>query len=158
MKAVADLAGKGAGLTLGGRYVLPTLALLALLGLGLHLSGWSLKDRARDPGYARTSQHGLFSVALEPEGGRIKPDKVHSWLLTLKTATGTPVEYAAIDISGGMPGHRHGLPTSPQATDYLGKGRYRIDGLKFTMDGWWQVRIAVSAAAGTDTVVFDVVL
>ena len=158
MKAAAESAGKQTGLTFGWRYVLPMLALLAVLGLALHFSGWSAKDGGRAPGYAGTSQNGLFSVALEPEGDPVKPDKVHSWLLTLKTAAGTPVEYAAIDISGGMPGHRRGLPTSPQATDYLGKGRYRIDGLKFTMDGWWQVRVAVSAAAGTDTVVLDVVL
>ncbi|TIW92933.1 MAG: auxin-binding protein, partial [Mesorhizobium sp.] len=36
--------------------------------------------------------------------------------------------------------------------------RYRIDGLKFTMSGWWQLRFAISAAAGSDTVVFNIVL
>ncbi|TIX45261.1 MAG: auxin-binding protein, partial [Mesorhizobium sp.] len=81
-----------------------------------------------------------------------------AWLLTLKTVKGDPVEGAAIAVSGGMPQHNHGLPTSPQATDYLGEGRYRIDGLKFTMSGWWQLRLAISAAAGSDTVVFNVVL
>ncbi len=65
---------------------------------------------------------------------------------------------AAIDISGGMPQHDHGLPTSPQVADYLGQGRYRIDGVKFTMAGWWQLHLAISAAAGSDTVVFNVVL
>ena len=57
-----------------------------------------------------------------------------------------------------MPQHNHGLPTSPQATDYLGDGRYRIEGLKFTMTGWWQLRFAISAPAGSDTVVFNVML
>ncbi|TIW70579.1 MAG: auxin-binding protein, partial [Mesorhizobium sp.] len=48
--------------------------------------------------------------------------------------------------------------TSPQATDYLGEGRYRIDGVKFTMSGWWQLHFGISAAAGSDSVVFNVVL
>ena len=84
--------------------------------------------------------------------------ELQSWLLTLKTAAGAPVEGAAIIVSGGMPQHNHGLPTSPQATDYLGEGRYRIDGVKFTMSGWWQLRFAISAAAGSDSVVFNIVL
>jgi hypothetical protein len=93
-----------------------------------------------------------------PESGAIKTGVLQSWLLTLKTASGSPVEFAAIDISGGRPRQAHGLPTSPQATDYLGQGRYRVEGLKFTVSGWWQLRLAISAAAGSDTVVFNVVL
>ncbi|TGT35104.1 FixH family protein, partial [Mesorhizobium sp. M8A.F.Ca.ET.167.01.1.1] len=97
---------------------------------------------------------GLFVASFEPERGVIRQGELQSWLLTLKTAAGAPVEGAAITVSGGMPQHNHGLPTSPQATDYLGEGRYRIDGIKFTMSGWWQLRFAISAAAGSDSVVF----
>jgi hypothetical protein len=57
-----------------------------------------------------------------------------------------------------MPQHDHGLPTSPQATEYLGGGRYRIEGIEFTMRGWWQLRFGISAAAGSDSVVFNIVL
>jgi hypothetical protein len=140
---------------------LPFVALLTMLGAvvtGAYLTGWVGSGAEAELRRAKTSQHGLFLVSLVPEDGRIRPGEVHSWLLTLKTAAGAPVEYAAIDISGGMPQHRHGLPSSPQATAYLGNGRYRIGGLKFTMDGWWQLRVAISAAAGSDTVVFNIVL
>ena len=95
---------------------------------------------------------------FEPERGVVRQGELQSWLLTLKTAAGAPVEGAAITVSGGMPQHDHGLPTSPQATDYLGQGRYRIDGVKFTMSGWWQLHFGISAAAGSDSVVFNVVL
>lgn len=142
------------------RYVLGVLGLAAVLGGILGFAYLSGLGRLGGPDVSRTkkSEHGLFMVSLTPERGEVTLDDLHSWLLTLKTAEGVPVENAAIDISGGMPQHDHGLPTSPQATDYLGQGRYRIDGIKFTMAGWWQLRLAVSANAGSDTVVFNVVL
>jgi hypothetical protein len=153
---------EGAELTSLRRYILAVFGLLAVLGTiltGVYLTGWGARDGQPDLLRTKKSEHGLFLVSLAPEGGHIRPGELHSWLVTLKTAAGAPVEYAAIDISGGMPPkHNQGLPTSPQATDYLGQGRYRIEGLKFTMDGWWQLRLAISAAAGSDTVVFNVVL
>ena len=87
----------------------------------------------------------LFVASFVPERGVVRQGELESWLLTLKTKTGASVERAAIAISGGMPQHNHGLPTSPQVTDYLGDGRYRIEGVKFTMSGWWQLRFAISA-------------
>ncbi|ESZ04907.1 MULTISPECIES: FixH family protein [unclassified Mesorhizobium] len=107
---------------------------------------------------SKETANGLFVASFEPERGVVRQGELQSWLLTLKTNAGTPVEGAAISISGGMPQHRHGLPTSPHATDYLGDGRYRIGGVKFTMSGLWQLHFAISAAAGSDTVVFNVLL
>ena len=46
----------------------------------------------------------------------------------------------------------------PQATDYLGGGQYRIDGIKFSMTGWWTLHFNISAKAGSDSVTFNVVL
>lgn len=139
-------------------WALASAALLCALVVAAYMTG-AVGGASRD-GEASTkkSANGLFVVRLAPEAGKVKPGELHSWLLTLKTAAGKPVEFAAIDISGGMPQHRQGLPTSPQATDYLGQGRYRIEGLKFTTSGWWQLRLAISAAPGSDTVVFNVVL
>ena len=76
----------------------------------------------------------------------------------MKTSDGKPVEDARVEIGGGMPDHNHGLPTSPEMTEYLGQGRYRVEGVKFTMSGWWELRFDISASAGTDTVVFNLVL
>jgi hypothetical protein len=144
------------------RYLLAGLGLAALLAGVLAVVYLTAPRTAQlagpDTSSSKTTANGLFVARFEPERGGIRQGQLQSWLLTLKTVAGAPVEAAAIGVSGGMPQHNHGLPTSPQATDYLGDGRYRIDGLKFTMSGWWQLRFAISAAAGSDTVVFNVVL
>ncbi|UVK36502.1 FixH family protein [Mesorhizobium sp. AR10] len=144
------------------RYLLAGLGLAALLAGILAIVYLTVPQSAKfaglDTSRSKTTANRLFVASFQPERGVIRQGELQSWLLTLKTVKGAPVEGAAITVSGGMPQHNHGLPTSPQATDYLGDGRYRIDGLKFTMSGWWQLRFAISAAAGSDTVVFNVVL
>jgi hypothetical protein len=141
------------------RYVLAVLGLLAVLfgilaAAYLHGAGQGGPDLSR----TRKTDGGLFVATLAPASGAVRQGELQSWMLTLKTPNGAPVENAAIDISGGMPQHNHGLPTSPQMADYLGQGHYRIDGVKFTMSGWWQLHLSISAAAGSDTVVFNIVL
>ncbi|TIV69205.1 MAG: auxin-binding protein [Mesorhizobium sp.] len=142
------------------RYILAGLGLTALLVGILAVVYLTAPQSAPGPDTSRSKKtaSGLFVASFEPERGVVRHSELQSWLLTLKTAAGAPVEGAAITVSGGMPQHNHGLPTSPQATDYLGEGRYRIDGVKFTMSGWWQLRFAISAAAGSDSVVFNIVL
>jgi len=144
------------------RYLLAGLGLAALLAgiLAVVYLTAPRPSQPAGPDVSRTkdTDNGLFVASFVPEQGVVRQGELESWLLTLKTKAGESVEGAAIAISGGMPQHNHGLPTSPQATDYLGDGRYRIEGLKFTMSGWWQLRFAISAAAGSDTVVFNVVL
>lgn len=142
------------------RYILAGLGLAALLAGILAAVYLALPQSAAGPDTSRSkkTQNGLFVASFEPERGVVRQGDLQSWVLTLKTAAGAPVEGAAIAVSGGMPQHDHGLPTSPQATDYLGDGRYRIDGIKFTMSGWWQLHFSISAAAGSDSVAFNIVL
>ncbi|MCA0050297.1 FixH family protein [Mesorhizobium sp. B283B1A] len=144
------------------RYLLAGLGLAALLVSILAVvyltAPHSALPAGPDVSRTRNSDNGLFTASFSPERGVVRQGELESWLLTLKTKAGAPVEGAAIAISGGMPLHNHGLPTSPQATDYLGDGRYRIEGVKFTMSGWWQLHFAISATAGSDTVLFNVVL
>ncbi|MGX5846980.1 FixH family protein [Mesorhizobium sp. PL10] len=142
------------------RYLLAGLGLAALLAAILAIVYLTAPQSAPGPDISRTKKtdNGLYVASFVPERGVVRQGELESWLLTLKTKTGASVERAAIAISGGMPQHSHGLPTSPQVTDYLGEGRYRIEGLKFTMSGWWQFRFAISSGAGSDTVLFNVVL
>ncbi|MGX9145044.1 FixH family protein [Mesorhizobium sp. 128a] len=142
------------------RYLLAGLGLAGLLAGILAIVYLTAPQSAPGPDISRTKKtdNGLYVASFVPERGVVRQGELESWLLTLKTKTGASVERAAIAISGGMPQHSHGLPTSPQVTDYLGEGRYRIEGLKFTMSGWWQFRFAISSGAGSDTVVFNVVL
>jgi hypothetical protein len=153
---------RGTGLASLWRYLLAGLGLAALL-VGILAVVYLTAPRSSQPAVpdvsrTKNTDNGLFVASFSPERGVVRQGELESWLLTLKTKAGAPVEGAAIAISGGMPQHNHGLPTSPQATDYLGDGRYRIEGVKFTMSGWWQLHFAISATAGSDTVLFNVVL
>ena len=107
---------------------------------------------------AKASEKGLYSVSIEPEAGSFKQGELHSWLLTLKNQAGAPVDDAKISVDGGMPQHHHGLPTSPAVTAHLGDGKYRVEGVKFNMSGWWQLQLRHLGAAGSDEAVFNVKL
>ena len=69
-----------------------------------------------------------------------------------------PVEGATISVDGGMPEHSHGLPTRPVVKRYLGNGVYEIEGLRFSMGGWWELKLAIDAPAGSDRVTFNLSL
>jgi hypothetical protein len=143
-----------------GRYLLTALGLVALL-VGIVAAvyvGGQGSGPGPDLARSKKSLAGLFLVSIRPESGVVRLGGLEPWLLTVKTPAGKPVENAAIDISGGMPLNNHVLPTSPQATAYLGGGHYRIEGVKFDASGWWQLRFTISASVGSDTAVFNLVL
>ncbi len=136
------------------------IAIAALLAVGSYfLADMGSKPQAElDVSRMRTTANDTFVVSVEPENREIKLGELHSWLLTVKTPDGAPVEDASFVIGGGMPDHNHGLPTSPQVTDNLGDGRYRIEGVKFSMTGWWELSVDITSASGSDSVTFNMVL
>jgi len=100
-----------------------------------------------------SSQRGLYKVSFETELDPIKINKIHSWVITVRTSSGDPVTAADVSVLGGMPLHDHGMPTRPRVTDYLGEGRYRLEGMRFHMNGRWEVSVTVKADGKIDTVV-----
>jgi hypothetical protein len=148
------------GCTAGGKRLMPGPVLklarkrfmaswLALLTLAIiHVQGHAQAPvQLSDAESYRIS----FSSQLEP----IVINRMHNWVVHIETAEGEWVEDAEIAVSGGMPAHRHGLPTSPQMTKYLGDGNYLIEGMRFHMNGSWQVTIAISTHGKSDTVTFE---
>ena len=73
---------------------------------------------------------------LTPQIGRFQ-----EWVIELKDRSGAAIYPARFRIAGGMPAHGHGLPTLPKVTEYLGDGRYLVEGLKFNMGGMWVLTI-----------------
>lgn len=75
--------------------------------------------------------------------------------LGLKRSNQT-VSDANISIDGGMKAHGHGLPTSPEVIATDTPGKYKIEGLKFSMPGEWIVgfKIDLDNPALTDQVIF----
>ena len=110
--------------------------------------------------YSRTrlSERGLYRATIRPQGDTIPQGKLQRWTLHMETATGAPVDSAVVSVDGGMPQHGPGLPTKPRVTRALGNGDHLVEGLKFNMGGWWVVKFRVNAAAGTDSLVFNVKL
>ena len=94
-------------------------------------------------------------ATLEPQDGSVEIGAFQRWILTLKRPGGSAVEQAQIVIGGGMPGHGHGMPTQPVVTDYLGDGRYLIEGVKLNMAGRWVIAVAASAPDGRDRLIFE---
>jgi hypothetical protein len=134
----------------------------ALVSLTVALvTGCMLFTRApQNLDYSRTraSEQGLYRATILPQGDSIPQGKLQKWTLHLETASGAPVDSATVAVDGGMPQHGHGLPTKPRVTRSLGNGDHLVEGMKFNMGGWWVVKFRVGAAAGRDSVVFNVKL
>jgi hypothetical protein len=136
------------------------LALLALLAAGGFVA-WKMMQPPPDGldlALVKPSKAGLFRVAVAPESGRKEKGVLHAWTVEIKDAAGNPVNDARIAVDGGMPQHGHGLPTEPKAGASLGNGRYRIEGVRFNMGGWWVLRLGIEAGGKKDDVEFNIVL
>lgn len=111
-----------------------------------------------DTSTSRLSDGGLYQVSWRSDSDSVPLNQIHTWTLTVETADGQPVENATILVDGGMPQHGHGLPTSPQVTEYLGNGEYRVEGLRFQMTGFWEVKFNISANGQSDSITFNLTL
>ncbi|MGE0812767.1 MAG: FixH family protein [Vicinamibacterales bacterium] len=100
----------------------------------------------------RTSAAGRYVATLEPEPA-LRPRRLLTLRVTVRTLEGRPVLDARIAIGGGMPRHGHGLPTRPAARS-LGDGIYAIEGVRFSMGGWWELTLTIDGPDGEDTVTF----
>ncbi|MEM8498445.1 MAG: FixH family protein [Pseudomonadota bacterium] len=88
----------------------------------------------------------VLQGSVRNKDSRIEINELHQWVLVLSTLSGEPVRGAAIEFTGHMPGHVHGLPTQPVITRELAPGIYEISGVKFQMRGWWVIELKVAAA------------
>jgi hypothetical protein len=105
----------------------------------------------------RSSANQAFVVYMRPEEV-LRLRKLQTVRILVLDATGKPVEGARISVDGGMPEHSHGLPTQPQVRRSLGGGMYDIEGLRFSMGGWWEVKLLIETPAASDRVTFNLSL
>jgi hypothetical protein len=133
-------------------YILPALAAL------LAIAGCTTAPQNLDLSLDKDTAKGTYHVTLVPPAETVAINKMHSWRVKLQTPDGTPVAQATVAIDGGMPQHLHGLPTKPRVTVELAPGTYLIEGMKFSMPGWWEVKLDVRGPQGEDKVTFNTVL
>jgi hypothetical protein len=110
--------------------------------------------RCLDLSLCRPSERGRYRAELVPDARPIPLHAPAAWTLRLHVAAARPVADATLEVDGGMPqrGLRFAVPVivRPAAA-----GAYRLEGPTFTAPGWWLLRLTITAAAGADTVVFN---
>ncbi len=104
------------------------------------------------------SMKGHFTVSYKSDVDPIPVNRLHSWNLSVESADGKPVKNASIKILGDMPEHGHGFPTEPEVSGTMEDGQYMVEGLKFSMPGWWVVTFHITAGEMMDHVSFNLLL
>lgn len=130
-----------------------TTALISLAALSL--AGCATPPADLDLSLLKASSGGAYQVALVPPPAAPAINQIHSWTVKVSDTTGKPVHDAVFTVGGGMPQHGHGLPTKPRVSTEVESGSYRIDGMKFSMPGWWEIKLDIRGAQGADTVTFN---
>lgn len=52
--------------------------------------------------------------------------------------------------------HNHEFPTIPRVKEYLGNGGYRVEGIKFSMIGHWEMHFNIEHDKKRDRVEFKI--
>lgn len=133
------------------------ISLLSLLALAF-LAACTSPPADLDLSTQRPTTNKHYIVDIRPVGGPVDLNKIHSWEVHVTSPSGQPADGLKIAVDGGMPQHGHGLPTRPRITRQLGDGRYLMEGMKFSMTGWWEIRLKIDGAAGSDTVTFNTIV
>ena len=136
------------------RHIASTLSLIALAAV----AGCSTLPPDLDLSLTHPTIAKKFIVALQPPATPPAVNQMHSWQIKLTSPTGAPITHAHIAVDGGMPQHGHGLPTRPQVTQELADGTYLLEGMKFSMTGWWEIKLAIDSLEGADKVTFNTVV
>jgi hypothetical protein len=131
-------------------------ALLLVAVAGCSMFGPAPADL--DQRLTRPTEKLAYVVAMKPMDPQVAINRLHAWEIRVTDAAGVPVPHAQIAFDGGMPQHGHGFPTSPRVTQELGDGRYRLDGMKFSMSGWWEMKLTIESSLGVDKVTFNTVI
>lgn len=131
---------------------------VALAPAMLMLAGCMTPPKDLDLSLQHPSAHQRFVVALHPRSEPVPLQTLHAWEVSVTTPDGQPVTHAQIDFDGGMPQHGHGFPTHPRVTRELSPGVYALEGVKFSMTGWWDMRLAIRAGEAVDSATFNVVV
>ena len=111
-----------------------------------------------DVALAKYSEDAKFFVGITSKLKPVAINKIHSWVLQIRKPDGERISDAKIHVSGGMPMHGHGLPTSPRVTKYLNDGKYLIEGVRFNMTGWWELKFLIKSGHHEDKVTFNLIL
>jgi hypothetical protein len=122
------------------------------------LGGCTTPPQELDLSRDKTTEGGRDRVAVVAPTPAPSVNQLHAWKVRLTSVDGRPVEGARFAVSGGMPQHGHGFPTKPRVTREVEAGTYLLEGMKFSMTGWWDLRFGIEGTEGADAVTFNLVV
>lgn len=121
-----------------------------------------LTGRGLPPGYdtetSKATENGLFKVSVSPAKKPPPFNRIHTWWVRIETPAGKPATGAALKFYGGMPLHNHGFPTKPRFTGEVRPGVYSLEGVKFSMTGWWAIAVGITRNGKRDRVGFNLII
>ena len=96
-----------------------------------------------------------FTIEIYSELSPLSINTMHSWHIRVLDRDDQILELEELNVFGGMPEHDHGLPTQPQVTRRLDNGDYLLEGVRFHMQGHWELQIEFQYAGVDDTAIID---
>lgn len=96
-----------------------------------------------------------FKIEIYSELSPLSINQIHSWHVRVLDRDGEILELEELNVYGGMPEHDHGLPTQPEVTARLDNGDYLLEGVRFHMQGHWQLQVELQFAGVDDTAIID---
>jgi hypothetical protein len=129
------------------------MKILFALSLVLTLCSANAAD-VRLPDLSGVTDQG-FKIEIYSELSPLSINTIHSWHIRVLDRDGEIIELEELNVFGGMPEHDHGLPTKPQVTKRLDNGDYLLEGVRFHMQGLWELQIEFQYAGVDDTTIID---
>ena len=96
-----------------------------------------------------------FKIEIYSELSPLSINTIHSWHIRVLDRDDEILELEELNVFGGMPEHDHGLPTQPRVTMRLDNGDYLLEGVRFHMQGHWELQVEFQYAGADDTATID---
>lgn len=129
-----------------------------LFGFVMVLLSSAIKANVCDPVCYVETDNGHYRLKVAPETRPVKLRTFHSWAVEVVDRQGKPVELKNLSVAGGMPAHGHGMPSQPKVSEFLGNGRYLINGMMFNMHGDWRLDFRITDGAEADTASLNITI
>lgn len=105
---------------------------------------------------SQTTDKALYRISISPVNEPVVIGRLHDWIVHVETDDGKQFTPSQLVITGGMPGHGHGIPSRPKVTRYLKNGDFLVEGMLFNMGGTWQILVGVTGPDGFDSATFEI--
>ena len=129
------------------------MKILIVLSLLLTLFFANAAD-VRLPDLNGVTDKGL-KIEIYSELSPLSINQIHSWHVRVLDRNNEILELEELNVYGGMPEHDHGLPTQPEVTTRLDNGDYLLEGVRFHMQGHWQLQVELQLNGVEDTAIID---